>query len=746
MNTKKNFQQKNNNEKVLQEIAKQFAIDYYSISNINPKDEHRDKVKNEIFKKEYHKELDISYPCNVRNIVVLGAGATYDAYKEIPLARDAVSNIKQKLGIDKLYKTPPFSNKIEELEKRMKQIYRINPKEFESELSLMSKYVPYGEIEDQLTRLYKKRLYPSLFYELLAHFFKHRSIDVIINFNFDELLDQAIEEELNADDYLHIFSDGQCMPFNDILHGGRMSLPVYIKPHGTISYKSSLKFTKEAYFGLSREMQQLLADIIKGKRGKESDHHIEKVNLIIVGTSLKSFEFNEIIKDNLPAKAAIYFFSNEEPDKEELIKQDPEFAKKFFDYYEQDGFKRFYRIESDINQHNQLGIAFQQLNRRMFRKEIFNPLYEPKDTYRHDIISEVFYNSEKGRRIFYADPNNESEVKEKDCRYMEARLYMEFIISLCKAKGKITLNELMQERFGYYYKLYYHAMSHTDNKLTINKILEYFGVSNSFSASEQRILLEAREVGLFLPNLLDRFKKLKEKKGYGCLDFLSNDKYREKMVRVKYWLKKIYIHDSLSISPKFNNNRFFTFPNATESNIITTKLRLVTSILGGNEPWDLLLISSNKGKILLNLLDAENERKKNQTLGLTDYSKRCCCIILEDDLYQKELEKLIGPDRLLDGKINKNDKHNDGDNIILFLKRQKDNKEEPWKFVKGIVYYRINESFKGFPYFVKDEEHNKILFREFNKDYCTSNNIPYIKGSSNKMLIQFAEMFDKKGF
>ena len=40
------------------------------------------------------------------------------------------------------------------------------------------------------------RYYPGLAYEILAHLMKHGFIDAIINFNFDEVLDQAIEDEL----------------------------------------------------------------------------------------------------------------------------------------------------------------------------------------------------------------------------------------------------------------------------------------------------------------------------------------------------------------------------------------------------------------------------------------------------------------------------------------------------------------------------------------------------------------------
>ena len=715
-----------NNQKILDEIAKQFAIDYFSISDILFHPTNIDKIKKEIFGVENYDSIEISHSCNVRNIFVIGAGASYDCYKHIPLASEAIEIIKQNLEIDKLETIPSFNKKVRENKDRIKRVYSLNPNDFESQLAIFSNFITTEDIQEQLTKLYKKKWYPSLFYEILAHLFKHRFIDVIINFNFDELLDQALEEELSHDDYYKIYSDGQCIPLKEVLNNGRLKLPIYIKPHGTISHKSSLKFTKEDYFGLSSDMTQLLESIIHGERGRALPE-IGRVNLIIVGSSMKSFEFNKILKEKLPEQSAIYFFSDKPPDEE--------FIEMFRKYYSfADGSFRFYQLDTFVK-NNKLGSVFEDLYLNKFRKKMFTPLYEPKDIYRHKIINEVFYNN--GKRLFDFTTHSDNST------YLLVRTYLEFIIAICKSKGRITLDELMQERFGYYYKLYYETTYSKDASIeTIYTIFKFFELENeSFEFSGQRIQYKDRDYNSLLQSLFKKFISLSDFSQYEELKNFSD--IPEKCKKVEDWLIKIYEHDSLSISPKYNYLKFFTYQDAFERNIIPTKLSLIRKFISSIDKWDLVLISSNKGKILLNILNAENKIKEAQYTNF-DYSSKYCCLVLEDDLYKETLGELISTQRLIDGKIHTCSKESDGDNIMLFLKRNSVSNSEQWKIVKGIVYHRINHSLKIFPYYVNNKEHLKHLSVDFFKSYCLCLNVKYNETKINKYLKEFAINYDKK--
>ncbi|MBK7939692.1 MAG: hypothetical protein IPJ82_22550 [Lewinellaceae bacterium] len=81
--------------------------------------------------------------------------------------------------------------------------------DFESYLLLMTKFFREQDVRKALQEMFNVRYAPCLFYEIAAHLFKHRFFDVIINFNFDELLDQSIREEMGVADY-KIISDGDC--------------------------------------------------------------------------------------------------------------------------------------------------------------------------------------------------------------------------------------------------------------------------------------------------------------------------------------------------------------------------------------------------------------------------------------------------------------------------------------------------------------------------------------------------------
>lgn len=95
---------------------------------------------------------------------------------------------------------------------------------------------------------------PQLGYELIAHLLRHGFIDHLITFNFDEVLDAALSNELGPepDGVLRIISDSN-LPLSK-----EERRPCYLKIHGTISAPESLRFTRERTQTLSSEMLRLL--------------------------------------------------------------------------------------------------------------------------------------------------------------------------------------------------------------------------------------------------------------------------------------------------------------------------------------------------------------------------------------------------------------------------------------------------------------------------------------------------------
>jgi len=125
-----------------------------------------------------------------RNILIVGAGATYDAFNVLPFGEEMLKQIRvlleEKEG--KLFKTS---------QEEFDQILN-GPNAFERGMSFLAHNYPQNAIKDILKNYYDIRFRPNLGFEIMAHLFKHGYVDAIFNFNFDELLDKAIEGEIGS--------------------------------------------------------------------------------------------------------------------------------------------------------------------------------------------------------------------------------------------------------------------------------------------------------------------------------------------------------------------------------------------------------------------------------------------------------------------------------------------------------------------------------------------------------------------
>lgn len=121
----------------------------------------------------------------------------------------------------------------------------------------------YSTLREELTR-YLQEVYthpysahhdagpfPQLGYELLAHLLKQRFLDHVINFNFDELFDKALANELPGA-YNLVTSEGQ------VTEALSTNLPLVLKVHGTIREGGSLRFTSRDTGVLSNRIVKLL--------------------------------------------------------------------------------------------------------------------------------------------------------------------------------------------------------------------------------------------------------------------------------------------------------------------------------------------------------------------------------------------------------------------------------------------------------------------------------------------------------
>ncbi len=102
---------------------------------------------------------------------------------------------------------------------------------------------------------------PPLCYCLLAHLMKYDFVHSIISLNFDELLEQALDDSLGIDGYKIVSSRSAFGRIRDLeLYD---ETKVLYKPHGTISHPMTLRATWEKVNRLDDEKIEVLKNILE---------------------------------------------------------------------------------------------------------------------------------------------------------------------------------------------------------------------------------------------------------------------------------------------------------------------------------------------------------------------------------------------------------------------------------------------------------------------------------------------------
>jgi len=441
-----------------------------------------DQLRSQLKNKSRENEQHVSDILQHRNILIIGAGATYDSYKCIPLGVQVIEKFEEKYR----GKIEAFPAVMEKFKNHLNELRLQNREpDFENMLSLYSELIlTPDELRSEISDLFNFKYAPSLFYEIIAHLFKHSFFDVIINFNFDEILDQAIEEELGKDNYYHILSDGDCVPIEDMMVDGRLKIPIYIKPHGTVSHKSTLRFTKRHYLDVPEKIKDLLIKLISGERGEvigkknEEVGNMQKVNIIAAGFNMESLEFGDILNEYLPEQSKIYHICYGIKDK----RRDPYFVNKVFPKF----FKRAFHYhsvkenkswdEKELHKNIYTRIAVEEFNTDGSCNELSTPFAElfsylwrtlfhlfrkdltPRSIGRHEIISYLFYDPCFGK---YSNKErselNRTLLKDRyeNCiDYFLDRTIVEIAMSINRNNGIIEIAQLLGDRAGFYYKKY----------------------------------------------------------------------------------------------------------------------------------------------------------------------------------------------------------------------------------------------------------------------------------------------------
>jgi hypothetical protein len=347
-----------------------------------------------------------------RVVVVIGAGASYPV---LPVGEDLADRLERQLGVRR-----PADYEVELM--RLQRVYGL-PEDFETRLvALCRRPEDERKIRDKISEWYGIS-HPSLIaYELIAHLVKHRYLDAIISFNYDELLDQSLDDELGKAEYVRILSERDCHVSSNPDQPGYV--PLYIKMHGTASEPESLRFTRESYYWTPRPIIDVVEQLL------ETDNLV----VINVGCRLASFDFQYLLRK--PRKVALFHINPESLDDRvcDAI----------------NGFRKGYMpIESTFcgegvgGGEDFLPTAFGMLMSAL-KHEVTSGtagLAKWRPIGRHRVASKLLEVDRVG-------------LGKRDTEYLRQRAVLEVAFAAAKGRGVVSTASLVDERCGNYYDLY----------------------------------------------------------------------------------------------------------------------------------------------------------------------------------------------------------------------------------------------------------------------------------------------------
>ncbi len=278
--------------------------------------------------------------------------------------------------------------------------------------------------------------------------FRHDIIQAIINFNFDEQLDQTILENLREDDYERIFSDGDYHP--------ESKRKAYIKPHGTVSHPSTMRFSKVDYTAVPGGIQQAIREQLSGK-----------VAFLVAGFGMQSVELNDLItqrmeetkNDPKPFEPTFYII-NPNPETVGLPSDVPPCSKKPL-HWHKPRFKTKYDIGGDL--------PAQLYNRirnrlRSMQVDALPSLNQQK------ALTTLFTNlAMDARAASSADKNNPCDIDNELPTIFYLQTVVELVCRVAIDNGSINLESLRETKMGHLYANYVESVNKQNAHQSLNQ-------------------------------------------------------------------------------------------------------------------------------------------------------------------------------------------------------------------------------------------------------------------------------------
>lgn len=490
-----------------------------------------------------------------RVIAVTGAGASYEA--GMPLADKAIEIINTKLQSS----VPPVSKFIHAGEiERLQRVYRLKPDQLETVLLALSR-TTVGEkwARSQICEIYSSDPRPILGYEILAHLLKHRFLDAVINFNFDELLDRSVRDELEDYEYSNILSDGDC-PHPE-LNLDALRRPIYIKPHGTVSHPATLRFTRSDYYRLPSPIYKLMRQLLLQR----------PVDILVIGFKMRSLEFQLILNDLKPG-SRVYYLDPEKPQ----VELDSSCA------------QRHIKISRDYDSVSRGMLDIWNVVSSQFRRD-----FAPRSIDRHVSLCTVF-KKRRGQASNSFLPG-----------YLLDRTVVELFLEIARGRGTVTMDSLIKSRCGIYFDLYRSTVSRKD-ETSLKVLCEKVGLKQIGYGGSVWSLNSARSSGEYRASPTDIQDAFRRIATHRSSDLLSNRfsqlirTSRKIAPAIRETILRLYASEDseIRIARRSEYTSIFLHPLPIRT---TTALRYLTYMILQQSDWRWLIVSSEFGQWLRDL-------------------------------------------------------------------------------------------------------------------------------------------------
>lgn len=372
----------------------------------------------------------------MRCIAVTGAGAS------VPLV-DRGNKLATKLEGE-------FGRNEGELE-RLKRVNNLKRKAFETRLIALSRTPDAARrVRETISHEYDIHHPTMLGYELLAHLLKHRFLDAIVSFNFDELLDRSLDDELDPGEYKRIVSERDCAAIQSDADAPDY-VPLYVKLHGTASEPDSLRFTPDSYYSLPLRVVELVQDLM----------HTEQCVIVNVGSGLASFDFQQLL--GIPPRLDVFNLSLKRlstPVRNKIRKE----RRKSHGKRE----SKKWLHECSTGKHDcdrQIHKLTDALQRKIWQASAppgdppqpgkIEQLVSFRSVRRHETVARLLGSG----AVRGVPPNRPRWSKSAQVDYLKRRTILELAFAGAKARGLLSVGPLASDRPAHYYDRYRRALT-----------------------------------------------------------------------------------------------------------------------------------------------------------------------------------------------------------------------------------------------------------------------------------------------